>query len=218
MPPKPRKIQNEKRRARGSHPKAEPRPSGAGLFHCPRRHPLPHRVLGRGRCTLEECCIQRLGPHGAMRKALQKENREAQGFAEETEALLDQKGRMAAWDAIHPLPKITAPPELKPGESVHRYLRERAAQAAPLALERVIRKMLLQPGSSGDAAADNILDRVGFSRKSEPSIENNGPVFIVNFDPSRVPLLNQQAVMEGTVVEGKAEKVHADEPGETIDD
>lgn len=139
-----------------------------------------------------------------MRRAIQKENREAQAFAEETELLLEQRGRMAAWDKVHPLPKVTAPPEIKPGESVHRYLRARAAQAAPLALERVIRKALLQPGSSGDAAADNILDRVGFSRKSEPTIENNGPVFIVNFDPSRVPLLNQAAFEAGgTVVEGE---------------
>lgn len=201
---------------RGKAPAAEPRPSGAGLFQCPRRHPLPHRVLGRGRCTLEECCIARLGPHGAMRKAIQKENREAQAFAEETESLLEQKGRMAAWDAVHPLPKITAPPEIKPGESVHRYLRARAAQAAPLALERVIRRALLQPGAGGDAAADNILDRVGFSRKSEPTIENNGPVFIVNFDPSRVPLLNQAAFMAGgTTVEG--ELVPTTQTGESDD-
>lgn len=199
--------------------KSKPREGGAGLFQCPKGHTLPHRVLGRGRCTLDECCVQALGPHNAMRKALQKENREAQAFAEETESLLDQRGRMAAWDAIHPLPKITAPPELKAGESVHKYLRARAQQAAPLALERIIRRALLQPGASGDAAADNILDRVGFSRKSEPSIENNGPVFIVNFDPSRVPLLSQQATMGGTVVEGEAEAVpdHAD-PGDTIDD
>jgi elongation factor P--beta-lysine ligase len=151
-----------------------------------------------------------------MRKAIQKENREAQAFAEETEHLLEQKGRMAAWDEVHPLPKVTAPPEIKPGESVHRYLRARAAQAAPLALERVIRRALLNPGISGDAAADNILDRVGFSRKSEPTIENNGPVFIVNFDPSRIPLLAQQAqVAAGTFVEG--EVVSTTQTGETDD-
>jgi hypothetical protein len=201
---------------RGKVAAAQPRPTGAGLFQCPKGHPLPHRILGRGRCTLEECCVQALGAHGAMRKALQKENREAQGFAEETEHLLDQKGRMAAWDAIHPLPKITAPVAQKPGESVHAYLRARAAQAAPLALERVIRKMLLQPGTSGDAAADNILDRVGFSRKTEATIENNGPVFIVNFDPSRIPLLSQQAqVQAGTTVEG--ELVSTTQTGESDD-
>lgn len=194
------------------------------LLTCPRGHKLPKRVKNRGRCTPDECCVSTTGAHGAVKVAHAAGPMavaETNGFAEETERLLDARGRMSAWDQHHPLPRLGEAPKLKQGQSVFAYLRERTAQAAPLALERIIRKALLVPGPQGDAAADNILDRVGFTRKGDAPIEFNGPVSIINLDPSRVPLLRQKADVEGEfkqlppqgAVHG--EQVSGDEEGES---
>lgn len=186
------------------------------LLKCPRGHPLPKRVKGRGRCTPDECCVAVGGAHGAVKVAHAAGPMavaETNGFAEETERLLDARGRMTAWDKHHPLPKLGEPPKLKQGQSVFQYLRERTAQAAPLALERIIRKALLVPGPQGDAAADNILDRVGFTRKGDAPIEFNGPVSIINLDPSRVPLLRQKAdVVDGVLLQSTTQgAVHGEQ-------
>lgn len=171
------------------------------LTHCPGGHELPRRVKWLARCTADECG----GPANArpVSAAQLQSVEETKGFAEETEQLLDARGRMAAWDAQHPLPKVTQAPEFKRGSSIFQYLRDRTAQAAPLALERIIRKALLVPGPAGDAAADNILDRMGFTRKGEAPVEFNGPVSIINLDPSRIPLLSQKSaekVIQGQLV------------------
>jgi hypothetical protein len=131
---------------------------------------------------------------------------------------------MAAWDDVHPLPKPATAPVFKQGDSVFKYLRERTAQAAPLALERIIRKALLVPGPAGDAAADNILDRMGFTRRGDAPVEINGPVSIINLDPSRIPLLAQKTQVkqiQGEVltrrtqgdVHGTGEEVSGEEEG-----
>jgi len=182
---------------------ANPRVGDEFFTHCPRKHKLPNRQK-HGRCTPDECCIAGDGAHKAVKEAHALrgyDKARVQAYAEETEHLLDAKGRMAAWDDQHPLPKLATLPEFKPGSSVFQYLRERTAQAAPLALERIIRKALLVPGPAGDAAADNILDRMGFTRKGDAPVEFSGPVNIVNLDPSRIPLLAQkprEQVIEGT--------------------
>ena len=119
-----------------------PRVGDEFFTHCPRKHKLPNRIPTKGRCTPDECCIASDGAHGAVKQAnkMNKEtDAEARGYAEETERLLDAKGRMAAWDQLHPLPALATAPKPKKEQSVFQYLRERTAQAAPLALERLIR-------------------------------------------------------------------------------
>jgi hypothetical protein len=181
------------------------------VIKCPGGHLLPCRVEGRGRCTLDECCTRGEGTaHQATHRAHSVPGKPLPGrdtnekpfvaaYAEETERRLDAKARMAVWDAVHPLPKVATKPVVIPGMSMFKYARERLAQAVPLAVERLIRKALLTPGPAGDAAADNILDRFGLTRRGEQPVEFNGPVQIVNLDPSRVPLLSQKPIFAADV-------------------
>jgi hypothetical protein len=78
-------------------------------------------------------------------------------------------------------------------------LRKRAEQAAPAALEKKIQA--LKDGS--DAAASDILDRIGFSRNPEQGLDFRGSVVVLKWDPNQLPWKQEQEKeISGRLVEG----------------
>src|SRR6266853_6606207 len=70
----------------------------AQSIKCPGEHTLPHRVEGRGRCTLDECCGAEGSAHSVVHEShamIEKEKAYITAYAEETERQLDARARMA---------------------------------------------------------------------------------------------------------------------------
>lgn len=172
---------------------------------CPNGHELPHVLVSGARCSPLDCAElelvekqQALAPKGP-------------GSAEELQVSLmaELNARKAAWDALHPLPRV-AEPEVSPTHP--EYVQRRLKQVKPLALERRIRRAIHDPGKDGEEAASELLDRAGHTRKPEGDINFNGPVVVVNMPPSKLPWTTGKGLVDGTVVSG--EEVDHDE-GET---
>lgn len=178
----------------------------SAFFSCPSGHKLPHRTK-KGRCAPFDCVDAKGGAHAVVRTHERQNHSEALAFAEETAKLVEMKDRMAAWNAVHPLPEVLAPPKTN---SVREYMEKRLEQSAPLALERRIRIALLDPGHQGEAAARELLNRSGFSERPETRAEFSGPVFIVG-SAEQVRLMSpyavqgkqlpREGVVDGTLVE-----------------
>lgn len=148
----------------------------AQFFECPAGHALPHRVKGKGRCAPFDCCLAKGGAWGVVRTEDKANHAEALAYAEETAELLERRDRMRAWNDAHALPSLPAPPK---SETMAAYIEKRLEQAAPIALERRIRRMMLDPGHEGEAAARELLNRGGFTERPEMKLSFNGPVLIV---------------------------------------
>lgn len=154
------------------------------FFTCPRKHKLPHRVKGKGRCSPFDCCDARTGAHGVVRQEQKRQLKEASAYAEETAKLMTLKDRMRAWNEVHAVPVLPPPPP-DATTSIQQYMKKRMEQAAPLALEMKLRKMALDPDHAGLAQADDVLDRAGFTRNPGQVTGDRGPVYILNFDPAK---------------------------------
>lgn len=124
-----------------------------------------------------------LMPRGMEQDALKRqagdpaEAERVMAQAAEALEMMRRIGTMAARAAIHPLPEVPPPPDLKklgPKE----YVKQRLQDVAPLALERKILAMRFDPGPKGDAAAEDILDRAGYGRKPEVKEHPRSPVQI----------------------------------------
>lgn len=155
----------------------------SGFFKCPRGHKLPHRVKGKGRCAPFDCCEARGGAHAVVRDADKADHAEALAYAEETMELTEMKDRMRAWNEAHPVPEL--PPPAKTS-SIREYMEKRLEQVAPLALERRIRKAVLDPGHAGEQAARELLNRGGYSERPELKANYQGPVLIVNISAEQM--------------------------------
>lgn len=188
----------------------------SGFFKCPANHNLPHRVKGKGRCSPFDCCEAKDGAHGVVRTHNKEAKAESLEYAEATIELAGMKNTMQAWNEAHPVPELPPPPKTS---SVREYMEKRMEQVAPLALERRIRKLVLDPGHQGEVAAREMLNRGGYGERPEVRQTFQGPVLIVNVTADQMkaqsPYSSQGKelphVVTGQVV---AEKFDEDSRGE----
>lgn len=123
-------------------------------------------------------------PRGMERLALNRNVQDAasaarvQAQAEEAIQMMRLVGLKAVREAIHPMPDLPAPPDLKT-LGPRAYVKQRLEDVSPLMIERQIFKAVYNPGAAGDDAAKELLDRAGY-RKSEGSQDFRGSVIIVN--------------------------------------
>ena len=144
--------------------------SGSKNMKCPNGHALPHRGEG-GRCSPLDCAVDANAPKAP-------DLQELTVYAEQTNLIREAQERTRALDEAFPIGTIPAAPDLKkmgPKE----YMRQRLESIAPLALERRIRKMVIDPDGGGDTAASELLDRAGFTRNPDGAIDFGGPVLIL---------------------------------------
>ena len=199
---------------------------------CPRGHLLPHRLVW-GRCSPQDCCDpettartreRQLGkdetkayqdavaltPRGLEGLAITQEGspeEAARVMARQEEALavLRAVGIMEARQAIHPMPDLPPPPDLRT-VGPRAYVQQRLEDVAPLALERKIYLARFHPGLVGDQAAEELLDRSGHGRRQEGQPDLRGPVVFVNIGGA-LPYEAQAAITANKSSKGKVVNV-----------
>ena len=167
---------------------------------CPGGHPLPHVLPSGARCSPLDCADQE------AIQALRGPAENPTTHAEVAVAVLAELTSMKqAWDALHPLPQL-AEPEVRP---IHPdYVKKRLKQVESIALERRIRRVIHDPGLEGEAAAAELLDRAGYTRKPEADINFNGPVLVVGHPIGELPW--DQGIKQKTIEATKVEVVGGD--------
>ena len=201
-------------------------------YRCPRGHLLPHRLVW-GRCSPQDCCDpettartreRQLGkdetkayqdavaltPRGLEGLAITQEGspeEAARVMARQEEALavLRAVGIMEARQAIHPMPDLPPPPDLRT-VGPRAYVQQRLEDVAPLALERKIYLARFHPGLVGDQAAEELLDRSGHGRRQEGQPDLRGPVVFVNIGGA-LPYEAQAAITANKSSKGKVVNV-----------
>lgn len=149
--------------------------TGAWFDMCPRGHQLPHRMK-EGRCTPWFCLTEQ----NIAKRVVNEVIDSILPSDETSEEIHQMRAAMRAWQEAHPLPQVpTADNDLLTTDP-RAYMRKRLEQIAPVALERRIRTVLMDPTGKGDKAAEELLDRAGFTRKPPPDQGQRQPVVIVN--------------------------------------
>lgn len=114
-----------------------------------------------------------------------EEAEQKEAHAEEALRLMRLLGISNARQALHPLPELPPPPDLKElGPDA--YIKKRLADVAPFALEREIFEMRYDPTEKGRESAQKILARAGFGEKKDSGASFSGPVIMLSM-PGATP-------------------------------
>lgn len=162
-------------------------------LRCPNGHTLPHR-MHKLRCSVLDCCAE-----GEDLKS------KAEGLLEasRTTSLLDEaSAQLQALDEAWPVPEVPRVTSVQAKLPAKEFMRQRLENVAPAMLERRIRVAALDPGAAGKEAQQELLDRAGYTRNPEPSLEFNGPVLIMAPRELGLKYLQEREakVIQGTVV------------------
>lgn len=149
--------------------------TGAWFDMCPRGHKLPHRMED-GRCTPWFCLTEQNVAERVVNEMVDS----VLASSEVSEEIHGMRAAMRAWQEVHPLPMLPSADNVMLNLDPRAYIKKRLEQIAPLALERRIRTVLHDPTTKGDRAAEELLDRAGFTRKPPPDQGQRQPVVIVN--------------------------------------
>jgi hypothetical protein len=197
------------------------------FMRCPNGHGLPHRS-GPMRCSPIDChdfgqgrerkqdsnenarpykaemAMLPLSTEGrAITAAAERDMAEVVKYeaqSKEAVAIMAKIGRKAAWDAAHAMPDPAGLPAIDSKLQPKEWVAERLKQIAPYALELKIRSLIFDGNL---AAAEDLLDRAGFTRRPDISPQAQSPVIFVTLGKDAKSPYDAQ--LEGEVTRGKVQ-------------